>query len=272
MMKKSEKITVAASVAALAGIATCALWQGLSVKRYVLRSQKLSSPIRLAHISDLHSSVYGKDQQKLIEAVFMESPDVVLYTGDIVDDRVDPAPAFSLMAALSELFPSYYVTGNHEFYGGRVDDIKSSISSLCKVHVLSGESTVLDIRDNRISISGIDDHKIGRGEWLRSADRLCITEYAFSILLSHRPDLVSLYNTVGADLTLCGHAHGGQLTIPGVLNGLWAPHQGFFPKYAGGHYHLEKGDMIVSRGLSRNAYPRVFNPPELVIIDVIPKE
>ncbi len=272
MMKKNEKIAIAASVAALAGVATSALWQGLTVKRYVVFSHKLSSPIRLAHISDLHSSVYGKDQEKLIEAIFMESPDIVLYTGDIVDNRVDPTPAFALMAALSELFPSYYVTGNHEYYGERVDDIKHAVSSLCKVRVLNGESAVLDIRDNRISVSGIDDHKIGRREWLRAAERLSLEDDVFNVFLSHRPDLVSLYNMIGADLTLCGHAHGGQLIIPGILNGLWAPHQGFFPKYAGGLYHLEKGDMIVSRGLSRNIYPRIFNPPELVVIDIIPKQ
>lgn len=270
-MKKNEKIAIGASVATLAGVAAGALWQGLTVKRYVLFSDKLSSPVRFAHLSDLHSSVYGKDQQKLIEAVFMEAPDAVLYTGDMVDDRFDPAPAFSLMAALSELFPSYYVTGNHEFYGGRVDDIKTALSTLCKVRVLCGESDILDIRGERISVSGIDDHKIGRREWLRASKRLSVEEDTFNILLSHRPDLVPLYNEVGADLTLCGHAHGGQMMIPGVINGVWAPHQGFFPRYAGGLYHLDKGDMIVSRGLSRNMIPRIFNPPELVTIDVFPK-
>ena len=72
------------------------------------------------------------------------------------------------------------------------------------------------------------------------------------------------------DLVLCGHAHGGQWAIPGILNGLYAPNQGMFPKYAGGRYDFERGTLIVSRGLARESTPapRVFNRPELVIIDL----
>ena len=72
------------------------------------------------------------------------------------------------------------------------------------------------------------------------------------------------------DLVLCGHAHGGQWRIPGLLNGLYAPHQGVFPDYAGGRYDSEDMTMIVSRGLSRETtmVPRIFNRPELVVIDL----
>ena len=60
------------------------------------------------------------------------------------------------------------------------------------------------------------------------------------------------------------------MIIPYILNGLYAPNQGIFPKYAGGRYTLDDGstEMIVSRGLCKNALPRVFNPPEVVVIDV----
>ena len=89
-------------------------------------------------------------------------------------------------------------------------------------------------------------------------------------VLSHRPDLMEYYVSLGADLELSGHAHGGQLIIPGVLNGLYAPYQGFFPKYAGGEYALDNTTMIVSRGLCKNDLPRVFNRPELVVVDIVP--
>ena len=72
---------------------------------------------------------------------------------------------------------------------------------------------------------------------------------------------------------LAGHAHGGQVRIPGILNGLFSPGEGFFPKYAGGRYELEGGvTMIVSRGLAKSALPRVFNPPELAVIELLPAE
>ena len=93
----------------------------------------------------------------------------------------------------------------------------------------------------------------------------------YTILLSHRPEFFELYAAQGFDLALCGHAHGGQFRIPGILNGLYAPNQGFFPKYAGGEYHKKRTVMIVSRGLAREStrVPRFYNRPELVIIDIV---
>jgi predicted MPP superfamily phosphohydrolase len=70
-------------------------------------------------------------------------------------------------------------------------------------------------------------------------------------------------------MVLSGHAHGGQVRIPFILNGLYAPHQGFFPKYAGGVYDHENYTHIVSRGSSFNPkLPRIFNPPEVVSITI----
>ena len=92
----------------------------------------------------------------------------------------------------------------------------------------------------------------------------------FTVLLSHRPELFEIYQKYEFDLVLSGHAHGGQWRIPGLLNGLFAPNQGLFPKYAGGRYDYAGGTMIVSRGLAREStkVPRIFNRPELVVVDV----
>ena len=90
----------------------------------------------------------------------------------------------------------------------------------------------------------------------------------FTVLLSHRPELFENYVSRAFDLVLCGHAHGGQWRIPGVLNGLYAPQQGLFPLYAGGKYEKGSTTMIVSRGLAKETtpIPRIFNPPELVVV------
>ncbi len=94
------------------------------------------------------------------------------------------------------------------------------------------------------------------------------------MLLVHRPENYADYRKYAFDLVLCGHAHGGQWRIPGILNGLYAPSQGLFPKYAGGYYNEESVPMIVSRGLAREStiVPRFYNPPELVIVDLVGKE
>ena len=91
----------------------------------------------------------------------------------------------------------------------------------------------------------------------------------FKILLAHRPELIELYKKFSFDLVLSGHSHGGQMRVPFILNGLYAPNQGLFPKYAGGSYKHNSMIHIVSRGASFNPrLPRVFNPPEIVIIDI----
>ena len=92
----------------------------------------------------------------------------------------------------------------------------------------------------------------------------------YSILLSHRPELTKYYRDSGFDLIVAGHAHGGQFRMPGCPGGLLAPHQGFFPRYAGGQYALGSTSLIVSRGLCINRLPRIYNPPELVLVDLKP--
>ena len=95
----------------------------------------------------------------------------------------------------------------------------------------------------------------------------------FTVLISHRPERFGTYVSAGFDLTLAGHAHGGQWRIPGLINGLFAPNQGLFPKYAGGYYERNGKVMIVGRGLAREStpVPRFYNPPELVIVDLVAK-
>ena len=91
------------------------------------------------------------------------------------------------------------------------------------------------------------------------------------MLMAHRPELTNQYATAGFDLVVSGHAHGGQVRIPLLVNGLCAPNQGWFPEYAGGEYKVDGTTLIVSRGLStqRQMYiPRIFNRPELVLITI----
>ena len=106
-------------------------------------------------------------------------------------------------------------------------------------------------------------------EQLKMAEEMVNKEY-YTILLSHRPEWIETYQKYAFDLVLCGHAHGGQWRTPFLLNGLYAPHQGLFPKYAGGRYDYATGTMIVSRGLAREStpVPRIFNRPELVVVEL----
>lgn len=250
---------------------------------YTVESDKLSAPVRIALLTDLHSCRYGENQKNLIEAVQKQNPDIVLLGGDIFDDKVPHKNAELTVKQLAEKYPCYYVTGNHEYWSREVGIILDIIKD-CGVTVLSGECDTITINGQIINICGVDDPDAevylaegvpieeqmnSANEATKKAEKTAGTEI-FTVLLSHRPELFENYQNYDFDLVLSGHAHGGQWRIPGILNGLFAPNQGLFPEYAGGRYDYTGGTMIVSRGLAREStpVPRIFNRPELVIVDV----
>jgi predicted MPP superfamily phosphohydrolase len=108
-------------------------------------------------------------------------------------------------------------------------------------------------------------------DWSAQLGACAPNDDIYAILLSHRPERGALYRDAGFDLALVGHAHGGQVRLPLLLNGLYAPNQGWFPKHAGGRYEIGDMTMIVSRGLQNWGLPRVFNPPEMVLVDIVPE-
>jgi predicted MPP superfamily phosphohydrolase len=170
------------------------------------------------------------------------------------------------------------VTGNHEYMSKRINDIRHILESFGVV-ILSDSYTRIDIRGNPVIVAGVEDPYKKKFEapgynQLRSMER-AFRELdhiaAYKILIAHRPENIKTYAEYSFDLVVSGHAHGGQVRIPHVLNGLYAPNQGIFPRCAGGLYTHGRLTHIVSRGLSVSPWlPRIFNPPELVIIVVEP--
>ena len=271
-MKKKHLRVLLPAAAAIAA-AAAALNTRLTVRHYAVESDKLTGPVRLVLLTDLHACAYGAGQRELLDAVERQHPDLVLLGGDILDD--DPAlpeeNAWTVIETLGRSYPTFYVTGNHEFWSGRVEAIKARIAD-SGVTVLEGEGQTVLFRGQPLSISGVDDPAAGAEIWQAQLARAAQgAGEGFSLLLTHRPERTSAYEGRGFDLILAGHAHGGQWRIPLLLNGLLAPNQGFFPAFAGGRYELGETTLIVSRGLAREStrVPRIFNPPELVVVELL---
>ncbi len=243
-----------------------ALRDELAVRTYTFDSPSTESEHTFVLITDLHATLYGEGQAKLIRAIDEHSPEAVLLGGDIGDDKRDFDNTATLLGALSAKYPCYYVSGNHERWSDYAADVRVLFESY-GVHVLSAESVSLG---DGIVLHGIDDPLFyeDKSEFEAALEGIAVSEDEFDILLSHRPEYAEMYAELGFDLSLCGHAHGGQVRIPYILNGLYAPNQGFFPRYAGGEYLIGDSAIVVSRGLMKNELPRVFNPPELVVIRI----
>lgn len=250
----------------------------LVVREYNIEAAEISEPIRIALVTDLHSCCYGENQTELIDAVCRQNPDLVLLGGDIFDDVIEDANADLFLAGIAEKYPCCYVTGNHEYWSGAKHFAeKMAILEKYSIPVLSGTCETIGVKGETINICGVDDpdaYAFAEGESSLRKQLDDVNEAAqngrFTILLSHRPEYWKLYQEYDFDVALCGHAHGGQWRIPWILNGLYAPNQGLFPEYAGGEYEQGSMTIIVSRGLAREStrIPRIFNRPELVIVDI----
>lgn len=254
----------------------------LLTRTYKIDSAKINNPIRIALVTDLHSCYYGSNQKTLVSAIEKQNPDVVLLGGDIFDDERDNTNTEIFLSQIADRYPCYYVTGNHEIRSEEAAyyDMMAFLDALGIV-ILHDTVTELEFGETRINLCGMDDPSICRLESNgsfeeRTAEQLdtisaMLNNDNYTVLLSHRPTYFETeYQNRGFDLILSGHAHGGQVRIPFLLNGLYAPNEGMFPKYAGGRYDTEDCTMIVSRGLAREstAAPRIFNRPELVILDL----
>jgi uncharacterized protein len=269
--KKKKLIIPAIFVLIIAITSIFAFRTNLAVKYYEISTDKINDNIRIAFIADLHSCYYGENQKDLLDCINKQAPDIVMFGGDIADDELPHENWMIVLEALAALYPCYYVTGNHEYWSFDAEFIRQTVNEF-GINVLEGECRTIAINGQKINICGIDDFVIGEKEYDKQLKNTMINRdfSLYSLLLAHRPEHINRYLNYNFDLILSGHTHGGQWRIPFVLNGLYAPDQGFFPKYAGGKYEHGSTLHIVSRGLSKNStrIPRIFNPPELVIVDL----
>lgn len=277
-MKRKKHLFAVIFLCLFIFIMFCAFYNRLVVKNYMISSNKIDEgkEIRIVLITDLHSHIYGRDQIEIVTLIKKQNPDIIALVGDIADDDVPIEGTKLFLEGLKGYAPMYYVTGNHEFWSNDIKGIKDTIRKH-DVTILDNSYKQIKVKNINIIIAGVDDPFVSQYEKpnfnLQKEMEKNFSELhdkpGFKLLLAHRPELIEMYKDYSFDLVLSGHSHGGQVRIPLIINGLWAPDQGWFPKYAGGEYKYDTLTHIVSRGVSYNPrLPRVFNPPEVVVIDI----
>lgn len=232
-------------------------------------------------IADLHNRKFGNDNEHLIKYIYQSNADIIVMTGDIYTGGEQNISSFkNFMVNISKIAPVYYVLGNHEFSSGRVQWVEEVLKDTGVIY-LDDAFTFIYKGEQRIQILGMSDpfksspspnffeREKGVTEMFKQRLDSLIqksNDKDFRLLISHRPEFANEYAKYGIDLVLSGHAHGGQFRLPGV-GGIFAPHQGFFPKYSEGVHLLNKTNIIISRGLGNSTIPfRINNRPELLEI------
>ena len=282
MTAKKKKFIFLAVVAAV--LITLVIWiawgnTALELNTYTVTSARLPEIFdgyRIAHVSDLHNAEMGEDNEKLLAMLREADPDMIAITGDLIDSRntnVEIALQFAQEAM--KIAPCYYVSGNHDARVNEYEELKTGLIS-AGVIILEDTQTEISIEGQTITLIGVNDpsfqtdYLFGDSETVMNSKltELHTDGEAFTILLSHRPELFDAYAEHDVDLVLSGHAHGGQFRLP-FVGGLVAPNQGLFPEYDAGIYTDGNTNMLVSRGVGNSILPfRINNRPEVILIEL----
>ncbi|MBQ5883953.1 MAG: metallophosphoesterase [Clostridia bacterium] len=235
---------------------------------------------KIIHISDLHNTEFGKNNEKLLKIIKEEKPDAVFVTGDTIDGfYTNIQIPINLFKEILKICDIYFIVGNHESRAD-VDTFRQFLQSLYEigVKVLKDEATYIIKNDEKIQVIGLNDaslYKTDYDENYKEEITEVINELddkeSFSILFSHHPELFPEYSKTNVDLVFSGHAHGGQFRLP-IIGGIIAPNQGLFPEYDAGIFNENNTTMVVSRGLGNSIVPvRINNSPEVVIVTLSQK-
>ena len=259
----------------------------LTVTNYHIQTDRVGKAFcgfRMAVLADLHENSFGKKNQKLIETIKKENPDIILIAGDLIITKEWKEKDFTVLRELLwqlKKYPVFYGTGNHEQrmevererYPGWDKEFKT-ILKRCGIHYLNNDSVVLQRGDERIRITGValDMEYYQKGSpkemkmtYLEEKLGKCKKD-GYQILLAHSPLYLEQYEQWGADLTFSGHFHGGTIRLP-YLGGIMSPQLQFFTKRDKGQLKIGHADCIISGGLGTHSINiRLNNLPELIIV------
>lgn len=249
------------------------------VNTYEISSNKIQESKRICVIGDLHS----KNFSSLAEQVRNEQPDFIVMAGDIFDaSDVKLDPTFKVIDDLKQICPVYFAMGNHELRLEKSNSQFMKRLETCGVKII--EKCYFDVGSD-LRVGGLYDYPFGwdKGGY-NTADSApdsvqqflndFVDTERFTLFTAHRPDSFYYGNAskeYTIDLVISAHVHGGQVVIP-FKGGLHGGDQGWWPKYVHGYYEKNNIKWLITSGLStsKKALPRFNNPPEIMMIDLIP--
>lgn len=224
--------------------------------------------LRILQFSDMHISenFNEADIKKAVEKINEEIPDIVVFTGDLIDEynkyenKENINEIWEILSGIKASLGKYAIYGNHD-YGGGAERIYKKIMKNSGFELLKNEKVSLG--EYNINIIGMDDSIFGKFDKKKLIKLL--DDDSYNIVLGHEPDVVDPLLQYNIDLFLSGHSHGGQVNLPGIKL--------FFPsmaqKYTGGIYsfnNYRQTVLYVNAGLGTSHIPlRFMAPPELSV-------
>ena len=261
--------------------------RSFNVARLPVRSKNLPAAfdgLRIVQISDMHLGSYGEDLsivQQGIDLINAENPDLILFTGDLVNDYAEEAERFiPVLASLKARMGKYSILGNHDYsdYVKWEDpvDKAANLERVKAIHAEMGfrlmldEHLALEKGGERIGLLGVQNWG-KRFQQYGDLDRTKrgTEQFPYRILMSHDPThWEEQVLGTGIDLTLSGHTHGAQLGVK--INGItYSPAQWVYKHWAGAYAEGEQ-HLYVNRGFGFIGFPgRVGMPPEITVLELL---
>ncbi|WP_312472767.1 metallophosphoesterase [Neobacillus sp.] len=244
----------------------------LDIKRQHIKHPlipKSFNGINIIQFSDTHLGFqYNLDQfKKLVNKINNLKPDIILFTGDLMDEPNKFRDIHQLLPMLEKLHAplgKFCIFGNHD-HGGYGSDIYRNIMESTNFTVLLNESTSIKLKDgSSIYLLGIDDAMLGNPDLPLALKN--VPDNHFKILLSHAPDLADDAAMYPIQWQISGHSHGGQVKIPFIGALIKPPFAKIYPEglYSIGDDH--QLTLYVNRGIGTTRLPfRFMSKPELTI-------
>jgi len=259
------------------------------INRIPLKSKRLPKVFdgfKIVQISDFHAGSFDwfeqvKDGMQMINDL---KPDLILFTGDLVNNRTDEALRFQeLWSNLKAKYGKFAVLGNHD-YGDYVpwkndEERQANLNRMFQFYeetgfkLLINEHQVIEIGEDKISIAGVENWGTGRFPQYGKIDQALsgIDTETFTVLLSHDPDHwkeVVRYLPQTIDLTLSGHTHGAQFGVP-IPGGTWSPASWRYDFWKGMYAQDDNRRLYVNTGFGFLGYPgRINMPPEITLFEL----
>ncbi|ETT82567.1 metallophosphoesterase [Viridibacillus sp. FSL R5-0477] len=245
-------------------------------KRLVTKEYELEltsggeSSLRVVQFSDVHLGPnYSLEQlEKLVVKINGLQPDVIAFTGDLMDvpsQFEDRSKISAILGKLSSKYGNYAVWGNHDRGGGGVR-FYEDIMNTSGFKLLTNESSTIELENGKIvNIIGLDEAMLGNPDIPKAYSGT--SNQGMNLLILHQPDLIEDVGYDNIDVALAGHSHGGQVDVP-LIGPIYTPP--LAEKYTKGLYELGIHKYLyVNSGIGTTRIPvRFWNPAEISVFNI----
>lgn len=248
--------------------------KGINIHEYKITNKKLLEDfygLKIAHITDIHfgKTTSLKDLEELVEKVNLTKPDIIVFTGDFIDEdssikKEEKQKIESILGELNATIGKYAIMGNHDI---SLSDFEVMMENSGFKNINESYELIYTASSSYILLAGvsttskkpknINEKLISLKEFIATLEENKLPNY--KILIMHEPDSIDAIKEISFDLALAGHSHLGQVRLP-IMGSIITPDGS--KKYKDEYYKVGNTNLYISGGIGTSKVGfRLFNRP-----------